>query len=244
MNINNLNKDMLICNIKISYSLNEVFIRCGMPSNQISYKLIRDFIKSENLSTKHFLHRNGVLKSPIRSLKQILVKNSKEIFSSKLKTRVIKSGLLKNKCYECGLTEWRNKPITLQIDHKNGDRYDHRIKNLQLICPNCHSQTETFCGKNIKNNQYDTDIYKGKNNKSLKDKCSCGKDKCVGAKLCSICWKATNRNKIEWKDVEVLKKEILESSMTALSKKLKVSQTAIKKHLMKLGVKFKRGKPI
>ena len=52
-----------------------------------------------------------------------------------------------NKCECCGLTEWMNQPIKLEIHHKNGDRSDNSLENLQLLCPNCHSYTETFCYK-------------------------------------------------------------------------------------------------
>jgi hypothetical protein len=66
----------------------------------------------------------------------------------KLKHRLIKEKLIEYKCVSCKISEWNNKPITLQLDHINGDCSDHRRENLQLLCPNCHSQTETWCGKN------------------------------------------------------------------------------------------------
>ena len=59
-------------------------------------------------------------------------------------------GKKEQKCEKCGLTEWMGKPIVLQLDHINGDNRDNRIENLRLLCPNCHSQTETFCRKNRK----------------------------------------------------------------------------------------------
>jgi Zn finger protein HypA/HybF involved in hydrogenase expression len=49
-------------------------------------------------------------------------------------------------CALCGITEWQNKPIVLQVDHINGVHYDNRLENLRFLCPNCHSQTDTFCG--------------------------------------------------------------------------------------------------
>lgn len=58
-------------------------------------------------------------------------------------------GLLPQQCTECGISaKWNGKPMTMHIDHINGDRQDNRIENLRPLCPNCHSQTDTYCGKN------------------------------------------------------------------------------------------------
>ena len=65
-----------------------------------------------------------------------------------VKRRLIDAGILKNVCDECGISEWRGKPLAIQLDHRNGIRDDHRPENLRMLCPNCHSQTETFAGKN------------------------------------------------------------------------------------------------
>lgn len=54
-----------------------------------------------------------------------------------------------DKCWLCGLSEWINGKLILEIDHINGISNDHRIENLRFLCPNCHSQTETFRSKNI-----------------------------------------------------------------------------------------------
>jgi hypothetical protein len=67
-----------------------------------------------------------------------------------VKTRLIQAGLLKNRCEECGLSEWRGRPLSVHIDHINGIRNDNRLENLRMLCPNCHSQTETYSGKNAK----------------------------------------------------------------------------------------------
>jgi Zn finger protein HypA/HybF involved in hydrogenase expression len=69
----------------------------------------------------------------------------------KLKKRLIKEKILEEKCSECGIMEWNGKEIILQLDHIDGNPKNHLLSNLRLLCPNCHSQTETFCGRNKRN---------------------------------------------------------------------------------------------
>lgn len=52
------------------------------------------------------------------------------------------------KCNCCGIFEWQNKPLTLWVDHIDGDATNNKPTNFQLICPNCDSQQDTFGGKN------------------------------------------------------------------------------------------------
>jgi hypothetical protein len=53
------------------------------------------------------------------------------------------------KCEECNNSEWMNKPLTLELDHINGDFNDNSLENVRLLCPNCHSQTDTFRVRNL-----------------------------------------------------------------------------------------------
>jgi len=79
-------------------------------------------------------------------LEKILTKDS-EYNRTKLKERLVKEGLKECKCERCGITEWLGKPISLQLHHINGIHNDNRLENLQLLCPNCHSQTDNFASK-------------------------------------------------------------------------------------------------
>lgn len=65
-----------------------------------------------------------------------------------VKARLLKAGLKDGSCEECGLTEWRDKPIATTLHHVNGDPNDHRLENLRFLCPNCHSQTPNYGGRN------------------------------------------------------------------------------------------------
>lgn len=70
----------------------------------------------------------------------------------KLKNRLIKEGFKKNECEECGQGDiWNNKKLEMELDHIDGNRTNHLLPNLRMLCPNCHGQTETHRGKNATN---------------------------------------------------------------------------------------------
>jgi hypothetical protein len=70
-----------------------------------------------------------------------------------LKNRLLVEGLKAAACESCGLTVWRGRPVCLELHHVNGDGLDNRLENLQLLCPNCHSQTDTWGGLNRRRKQ-------------------------------------------------------------------------------------------
>lgn len=67
-----------------------------------------------------------------------------------LKRRLLAAGLKENACERCGIADWRGAPLALCLHHINGVNDDNRLENLQLLCPNCHSQTENFAGRNAR----------------------------------------------------------------------------------------------
>ncbi len=82
---------------------------------------------------------------PLRKPLELILKSTAR---NTIKRRLLDAGILKNVCDECGISEWRGKRLAIQIDHVNGIRDDHRLENLRMLCPNCHSQTETFAARN------------------------------------------------------------------------------------------------
>lgn len=64
--------------------------------------------------------------------------------SYKLLKRLIKEKIKEHKCEICNNIYWNNKLIPIELHHINGNRYDHHLKNLQIICPNCHAQTINY----------------------------------------------------------------------------------------------------
>jgi Zn finger protein HypA/HybF involved in hydrogenase expression len=61
-----------------------------------------------------------------------------------LKIKLLEQNILKNQCSICGITEWLDRPIAIELDHIDGNRTNHKFENLRMLCPNCHSQTDTF----------------------------------------------------------------------------------------------------
>jgi 5-methylcytosine-specific restriction endonuclease McrA len=83
-------------------------------------------------------------------LKDILAGKHPQYQTSKLSKRLVKEGLKKYCCEVCGIVEWNGKQISLELNHIDGSNANHSLENLQLICPNCHSQTDTYRSKKLK----------------------------------------------------------------------------------------------
>lgn len=110
----------------------------------VEYDLYNPNMAGRGLSKKK---REGHGKIP---LQEIFEGKHPQYQTFKLKRRLFEEGLKTNYCEVCGLSEWLGKPINCELDHINGKRTDHRLENLRILCPNCHSQTETFRSKNRK----------------------------------------------------------------------------------------------
>lgn len=112
------------------------------------YKEVRELAKELGVELKFSYKRDKYNNRGKMAIENIMVENSDYKDATKLKKRLLKEGIKENKCECCGINEWMGKPISLQIHHINGVHNDNRLANIMLLCPNCHSQTDTYAGKN------------------------------------------------------------------------------------------------
>ena len=135
--------------VETSKSLSEVMRRLGYTANRgNSFKGLKKYLDECEIDYSRFTKDNpDNFSHPKNELEDILVSGCTYTNMTRLKKRILREGLLGDKCSICGIKEWNGKPLVLQLDHINGDNRDNRIENLRLLCPNCHSQTETFCRK-------------------------------------------------------------------------------------------------
>lgn len=136
--------------VSLSKSYREVCRTLGVNDVGGSYRKIRSEIIKKGIDTSHF---NPFARKTVQKkipIEEILVAGSTYL-TSRLKKRLIAEGLKEDVCELCGQGNiWNGMPLTLQLDHINGDSQDHRIFNLRILCPNCHTQTENYCSKNIR----------------------------------------------------------------------------------------------
>lgn len=142
-----------------SYSASEMLRKLGLSSRSSSMITnLRKLVISKNIGISHWTNQSWSKgKTALddervrrRPIEKIFCENSNAA-PSYVRTLILKKNLLERKCSKekCNnLGEWLGEPLVLQLDHINGVRADHRLENLRWLCPNCHSQTDTYGGKN------------------------------------------------------------------------------------------------
>lgn len=141
--ISNVSKDMLEKVVANSSSLTEICRKIGYLGFRAS---VLELIKKYNIDISHLKGKGW--KKDLYDWDKF--KYGKVISSAMmLPSLIYKRG---HKCENCGLSEWMNEKIPLEVHHVDGDKLNNNEDNLLLLCPNCHSMTKNFRGKNSRRN--------------------------------------------------------------------------------------------
>lgn len=244
-------KDLLEEVVNNSKSYAEVFRNLGLDvKNASKSRHIRQLISYYGISVEHFINsatRNltaetsGLVKKVFEQIRwsdeEVFIQNSPMRHGCRIKNRLLKMGW-QEICAECGIGPmWNNKQLVLQVDHINGCSNDNRLENLRFLCPNCHTQTETYSNKRGKlPSKFCTDC--GKEIYKTSERCIDCSNKITGDLI------RDKRTKISWPSDEELLKMVEERPFTTVAKELGVSDNAIRKRLkIRFGFspKHKRG---
>ena len=140
--------------IRNSSNKAEVLFKLGysVEGNSWGYTLLKKRMEELHIDGTEFKGKSGIKtlsNKSIENKEDILCENS-NYTRTVVRRYIIKNNIIPYKCCICGNEgEWQGKPLSLQLDHINGNCTDHRKENLRWLCPNCHSQTETFGSKNF-----------------------------------------------------------------------------------------------
>jgi len=135
---------------KESESVREVMQKMGYsPNGGGTSKRIKSLIEQYEIDTSHFNGQGhtkniGKYRTPIEKY----LSNEIKITSHKLRLRLLQEGYFEHKCSCCGLTEWLGQPIPIELHHKDGNKENNALSNLEMRCPNCHYFTDTYKTKN------------------------------------------------------------------------------------------------
>lgn len=138
---NRYTRDLLYSAVKDSRTWAEVCRKLGVKPATGAQTHVKSRANDFGVDFSHFLgqaHNRGKIFGSKQPIEFYLVQNS-NAKSHTLKLRLIKEGIKKEVCEECGLKEWLGLPIPLELDHINNNHWDNRLENLKILCPNCHS---------------------------------------------------------------------------------------------------------
>lgn len=148
--------------VKSSLNTSEVLFKLGYSTvgNSWGYSQIKQRMQELNLTGQDFRRKSVITELNEQNklaIDELFCENSKHPRNI-LRRRIIADKLIPYKCAICGITEWQGKNLSLELDHINGINNDNRLENLRFLCPNCHSQTDTYGSKNKKIIEKDYDI--------------------------------------------------------------------------------------
>lgn len=204
-----------------SNSISECLRVLDLNPNSGNRKMFKDYCLRYSIALPVWDYRGvGGSKSKLK-LEDIFRSPSPERSGAWLKNIMIKDCGFSDICVECGLGPiWNDKPIVLQVDHIDGNRFNNLLDNLRILCPNCHTQTDTFSNKR-----------KGAH---PKETCSCGLKKARRSLTCRACSDLLKVGKtvIDYPEVcDILDLIDQTGSILGASKLIGVSDNGLRKHL-------------
>lgn len=139
--------------INSSNSYKEVLEKIGLSAIGNNYKTLHKYIKLHGISTETLTknrQKNAFGKTAFTKETFVDDLNAGRVTckGSIILKRLIEFGIKPYACEICGISEWNGNPLTLELHHKDGNHHNNKYKNLEILCPNCHSQTSTFRFKN------------------------------------------------------------------------------------------------
>ena len=133
--------------IAASFCWSDVLRRLNLTLCTVNVRGVREDAVRSNISFEHFSLSEAFKRNVVQD---VFVEDSK-VQRSQLRRACIREGLYTGTCSECGIPDvWQGEKLTLDLDHINGNCFDNRKQNLRWLCPNCHSQTDTF-RRDVKN---------------------------------------------------------------------------------------------
>lgn len=127
------------------YSYADILRKLELSTHGSNTLTAKKYVQHFNLNVEHFDKVKGTKSDKVvLTDEHVFCKN--KITKSVVRKRFLK--LVEYKCVICGIDKWMNAPLILEMDHIDGNRDNNEWNNLRLLCPNCHSQTETFGSKN------------------------------------------------------------------------------------------------
>jgi len=223
--------------IKESLNKTDVLNKLNLKNNGGNFNTLSSFIRENNLDISHFIkHPKNKGSFKIKKETNDILNNLIPYRStSSLKKRLYKEGLKSPICELCQQgEEWMGKKMSLILDHINGDRFDNRLENLRIVCPNCNATLETHCrGMNW-------EIKTTEKPRKRHDNCKCGGIKQIKSKVCIKCkskkTKKDNlldamykRRLVERPPYTQLINEVNELGYTGTGRKYGVSDNSIRK---------------
>jgi hypothetical protein len=146
-----VDEEMLRAAVPGCRSIAEVIRALGLEPSGPRHRVVRDEIQRLGLDNSHFLgqgHYFGMPGSQRLPPERVLVFRPEQHYrrDAAILRRALASCGVPERCAGCGTgPQWQGKPLTLEVDHVNGDFRDNRPENLRFLCPNCHATTNTYC---------------------------------------------------------------------------------------------------